>query len=329
MVGYARPARVNVGAAELLRGHVLPGRGLHQRRSADEDRARSTDDHGLVAHGRDVRAPGRTGADDDGDLRDALSGHLRLVVEDPPEVVAVGEDLVLQREKRAARVDQVDARQPVLLGDLLRAQVLLDRQREVRAALHRRIVGHDHALPAFDDADAGDDPRGRSLVVVHVPGRERVQLEEGRVRIDEPVDPFPGEELAARAVPLDRALSAARGHLRGALAQLQTRPDMRCLRVSKTSDSCAVYAMSIERNRSSRYPRGLRWEEKGSSSSSLWPLWRPLRFPALRRRRPPRPRALPSATARRARAGGRCGPTSRPRRLISSTPIGRRWGSGR
>jgi hypothetical protein len=36
-------------------------------------------------------------------------------------VVAVGEDLVLERQERAARVDQVETRKPVLLRDLLRA----------------------------------------------------------------------------------------------------------------------------------------------------------------------------------------------------------------
>ena len=83
--------------------------------------------------------------------------HLRLVVEDPPEVVAVGEHLGLQRQERAAGVDQVDARQPVLGRDLLRPQVLLDGQRVVRAALHGGVVGDDHARPARDPADAGDD----------------------------------------------------------------------------------------------------------------------------------------------------------------------------
>ena len=37
MVGDAGAAGVDVGAAELLRGHVLTGRGLHERRAADED----------------------------------------------------------------------------------------------------------------------------------------------------------------------------------------------------------------------------------------------------------------------------------------------------
>ena len=41
VVGDAGAPRVDVGASELLGGHVLPGRGLHERRAADEDRPRS------------------------------------------------------------------------------------------------------------------------------------------------------------------------------------------------------------------------------------------------------------------------------------------------
>ena len=82
-----------------------------------------------------------------------LRRHRRLVEEDPPEVLAVGEDVVLQRQERAAGVDQVDARQPVVERDLLRAQVLLDRHRVVGAALDGGVVGDDHALAAR--------PRGR------------------------------------------------------------------------------------------------------------------------------------------------------------------------
>ena len=86
----------------------------------------------------------------DRDLRDPLRRHPRLVEEDPAEVVPVREHLRLQRQKRPARVDQVDARQPVLLGHLLRPQMLLHRQREIRAALHRRVVRDDHALAPLD-----------------------------------------------------------------------------------------------------------------------------------------------------------------------------------
>ncbi len=138
-----------------------------------------------------------------------LRGHLRLVEEDPAEVVAVGEHLVLQRQEGAAGVDEIEARQPVLRGDLLRAQVLLHGQRVVRAALDGRVVRDDHALRALDDADARDDAGARRVAVVEIPGGERVQLEEGRVGVDEPVDALARRQLAARAVPLDGLLAAA------------------------------------------------------------------------------------------------------------------------
>ena len=198
MVGDAGAPRVDVGAAELLRRHVLPGRRLHERRAADEDRPRAAHDHRLVRHRRHVGAAGGARAHHDRDLRDPLRRHPRLVEEDPAEVLAVGEDLGLQRQEGAARVDEVEARQPVLLRDLLRAQVLLHGEREVRAALDGRVVRDDHALAALDDADAGHDPGARRAAVVQLPGGERVQLEEGGAGIDEPVDPL-ARRAACRA----------------------------------------------------------------------------------------------------------------------------------
>ena len=97
VVGDAGAARVDVGAAELLCGDVLPGRGLHERRPADEDRPGPAHDHRLVAHGRHVRAAGGARAHHDRDLRDSLRRHLRLVEEDPAEVVTVGKDIGLER----------------------------------------------------------------------------------------------------------------------------------------------------------------------------------------------------------------------------------------
>ena len=117
----------------------------------------SLDDHGLVGHRRHVGAAGGARAHHAGDLRDALRGQVGLVEEDPAEVLAVGEDLVLHRQERAAGVDEVDAGQVVLGGHGLRAQVLLDRDRVVGAALDGRVVGDHHDLAAADPADAGDD----------------------------------------------------------------------------------------------------------------------------------------------------------------------------
>ncbi len=220
VVGDAGASRVDVRAAELLCGHVLAGRGLHERRAADEDRSRAAHDHGLVGHGRDVRAAGGAGAHDDRDLRDSLGREAGLVEEDAAEVVAVGEDLGLEREEGAAGVDEVDAREAVLAGDLLRAQVLLHGERVVRAALDRGVVRDDRDLASFDDADAGDDARRGRLVVVELVGGERIQLEEGGAGVDEAVDPLAGGELAAGAVALDRLLAAALRDARGALAEL-------------------------------------------------------------------------------------------------------------
>ena len=91
-----------------------------------------------------------------------LARQVGLVVEDAAEVVAVGKHLVLLGQEGAAGVDQVDARQVVLLRDLLRAQVLLHRHRVVGAALHGGVVGDHHAVHALDAADAGDHA-GRSV----------------------------------------------------------------------------------------------------------------------------------------------------------------------
>ena len=222
VVGHARAARVDIRSTQLLGRHVLTGCRLHERRAADEDRPRPFDDHRLVRHRRDVCATRGARAHDDRDLRDAERGQPRLVEEDSAEVVAVGEDLGLEREEGAPRVHEVQAREPVLACDLLCAEVLLHRERVVRAALHRRVVGDDHALPSVDDADPGDDPRRRCVAVVQLPGRERVQLEERGARVDEPVDPLARRELAAGAVSLDRLLAPAGGDERRALAQLGT-----------------------------------------------------------------------------------------------------------
>jgi hypothetical protein len=85
--------------------------------------------------------------------------HHRLVVED---LAAGREDLRLERQERAARVDEVDARQAVLERDLLRADLLLHRQRIERAALHGDVVREDHHLMARHRADAVDHAGGRT-----------------------------------------------------------------------------------------------------------------------------------------------------------------------
>ncbi len=141
---------MHVAAAERFRVHDFARRGLHQRRAAEKDRALVADDDRLVRHRGHIRAARRAAAHHDGDLRNRARGHLRLVVEDAAEVFLVGEDFVLQRQEGAAGVDEVHAGQGVFERHFLRAQVLLHGDREVRAALHRRVVRDDECFAAVD-----------------------------------------------------------------------------------------------------------------------------------------------------------------------------------
>ncbi len=200
---------MHVGAAQFLRAHLLAGRGLHQRRPAEKDGALVAHDDALVRHRRHVGAAGGAGAHDDGDLRNAERGHARLVVEDAAEVPLVREDLVLQRQERAAGIDQVDAGQMVLARDLLRAQVLLHRHGIVGAALDGGVVGDDDAFAAADAADAGDDAGGMHVAAVEPVGGERRELEERRAGIEQQVDALARQKFAARDVPRPRLLAAA------------------------------------------------------------------------------------------------------------------------
>ena len=200
---------VQLAAAEFLGRDDLADGGLHQRRAAQEDGALVADDHRLVAHRRDVGAARRAGAEHRGDLRDLARGQVGLVVEDAPEVLAVREHLVLHGQEGAARVDEVDAGQAVFEGDFLGAQVLLDRHREVGAALDRGVVAHDHDVPAVDHADSGDHPGPGGVAAVHVLRRKRCNLEERRPLVQQGLDAVARQQLAAVHVALPRFLRTA------------------------------------------------------------------------------------------------------------------------
>ncbi|CKR69440.1 Uncharacterised protein [Mycobacterium tuberculosis] len=211
MVGDTGRARVQVATAKFLGRDDLAGGRLHQWRTAEEDRALLTDDDGLVTHRRHISATRRAGAENRRHLRNALGAHRRLVVEDPPEMLAVGKHLVLAGQEGAAGVDQIDARQHILQRDLLGAQVLLDRHRVVGTALDRRVVGDDHALASGYPADPGDDSRARGFVAVHAASGQRSQLEERAARVEQAVHPFAGQQLAAADVAFPGAFVAAQG----------------------------------------------------------------------------------------------------------------------
>ena len=195
---------MHVGAAEFFGGHHLAGRGLHQRRAAEEDRALVAHDDALVRHGRHIGAARGAGAHHDGDLRNALRGHLRLVVEDAAKMPLVRKDLVLQRQEGAAGIHHVDAGQIVLPRDILRAQMLLHRHRVIGAALDGGVVGDDDAFAARDAPDPGDDARRMHVAAIEAVGRQRRQFEKRGAGIDQEIDALARQHLAARGVPLAR-----------------------------------------------------------------------------------------------------------------------------
>ena len=220
VVDHTRDAGMDVGAAQFLRAYHLPRRRFDERRAAQEDGALVADDDGLVRHRRHVGPSGRAGAHDDGDLGDARGRHGGLVVEDAAEMVLVREDAGPVGQVGPARIDKVDAGQVVRARHVLGAQVLLDRERVVGAALHRGVVGDDHAFLAADAPHAGDDAGRRHLALVHAVGGELVELEERRAGVEEGAHPVAGQELAARQVPLARALGPAELGRRHGRAQI-------------------------------------------------------------------------------------------------------------
>ena len=104
------------------------------------------------------------------------------------------EHLGLIGEVRPTRLDEIDQGEAVLAGDVHDAQRLRHRVAVHRTGLAGRVVGEDGALHPLDHPDAGDHVGAE--VLVGAPGRQRRQLEERGVAIEEELDSLPGQELA-------------------------------------------------------------------------------------------------------------------------------------
>ena len=234
MVDDAGDVGLHHRAAQRLVVDPLADRRLHQMRAGEEDRAGALDDVDLVAHDRQVGAAGDARADDRRHLEDAGRREPRVVVEDPAVVLAVGEDLVLHRQEDARRVDQVDDRQAVFERDLLRAQDLLDAERELRPGLDRGVVGDHHDVAAVDLPK----PRRRRRRRAPRPTRRTCRRPPtGRsrgtgARIAQRRDPLPRRQLALRAL--------ARLRLRRRRPRAAAPPRRRAVRARRTSAHAGV-----------------------------------------------------------------------------------------
>ena len=211
VIGHTGQAGVHVAAAEVLGADHLAGGGLHQRRTTEKNSALVLDDDGLVTHGGHIGAACGARPHHHRHLRDAQRRHIGLVVEDAPEVVAVGEDLILIGQVGTTGIDQVQTRQPVLLRHFLGPQVLLNRHGVVGAALHCGVVAHDHAVDPADAADTGNQASARRVAVVHTQGRQRRQLEKRGAGVKQHLHPVARQQFAARRVTRAGGFAATRG----------------------------------------------------------------------------------------------------------------------
>ncbi len=125
-------------------------------------------------------------------------------------MLAVGKHVVLARQVRATRIDQVDTGQVVLRSDRLRAQVFFYRNRVVSAAFDRRVIGDDHAFETVDPADAANQStRGNLVFAVKFVTGELADFEKRRAGVDQPIDAIARQQLAAVEVFPARTLTAA------------------------------------------------------------------------------------------------------------------------
>ena len=98
--------------------------------------------------------------------------------------------------------------------------MLLDRERKIRAALHRRVIGNDHALPARNPTDTADHASADGLVAVKTVGRQCCDLKERRAGVQKPEHPVPRQQLAACNMTLTVLLRTARRRSSHLCAQL-------------------------------------------------------------------------------------------------------------
>ena len=220
MVGHAGQAGVHIATAQVFGTDDFAGGGLHQGRAPQKDGALILDDDGLVTHGRHVCSACGATAHDHGDLGQALGAHVGLVVKNAAKVVPIREHLVLIGQVGTTRVHQVNARQVVLLGDLLRAQMLFDGHGEISAAFDRGVVAHHHAVGAVHTPDAGDQTGRRGIVVVHVQRRQWGDFQKRRAGIQQLQQPVAGQQLAAPGVLGASRLAAPQCDLRLLLSQI-------------------------------------------------------------------------------------------------------------
>jgi hypothetical protein len=79
-------------------------------------------------------------------------------------MVPIGKHICLMREVGSARINEIDARQLIFLGNCLRPEMLLHRDRIVCSPLYGAIVRHNHTHNSLDHPNASDNSSRRYVV---------------------------------------------------------------------------------------------------------------------------------------------------------------------
>ena len=149
----------------------------------------------MVAHHGKISATGHAHAHDGGDLRDAHGRHDTIVAEHAAKIVCVREDIFLQRQEDSGGVNEVNSRNAIFDGDVLRTDDFLRRHGKEGPGFHGGIVHDEHDHAAFDASESGDDAGGGSAAPVFVHFVRGIEAEfEERAGVGEQVDALAGGE---------------------------------------------------------------------------------------------------------------------------------------
>ena len=121
-----------------------------------------------------------------------IAAHDGVVAKNAAEIIGIGKDVFLQRQKYAGGVDQINRGNMVFDGDILRADDFLRSHRKKCAGLHGCVVGDEHECASANFRETGNGPRGGRAApfFVHFVGGVDAQLEKLRAGVDELGDAF-------------------------------------------------------------------------------------------------------------------------------------------
>ena len=146
VIGDARVLCVNLGSPKVFRADRLTCCCFNQRRPSEKNSPLVSDDDRFIRHRGHIGTAGCAGTHHNSNLRDASSRHIGLVEKTPAKVISIGEYLILQWQKGAPGIDQVNTWQTISLGYVLGAKVFLDSDRVIGSAFDGGIVGNNDAL---------------------------------------------------------------------------------------------------------------------------------------------------------------------------------------